>query len=958
MARSKKCSGCARLFTSSGYWSHLAQTSNPICKAILNAQLGEAKPDFESEHEAQGPETVPFGGDAFGSAETYMDDDFGQALNSEPSEEDDDGSSEGLGRLGGEEFQHSKGDDDNGEEDAEHRRAEYELEVGWEPPRAPSGQTKPDVDMTDGNLDDDGPMGPSFDAPNRLAAEDRIDRCAARIIRYLSRFPLSRVGSVVSKRLGSDARYLNTLASTNPFAPFRSEMDWKVARWAKLRGPGSTAFSELLAIDGVREALKLSYKNTEELNKIIDTHLPSRPRFKRHEVIIAGEAFELFARDIVECLRALWGDPDFLPFLVFEPEEHYTDDNHTIRLFHDMHTGIWWWDTQMKKSGITIVPIIISSDKTQVTVFHNKLAYPVFLTIGNLPKHIRRKPSRQGQVLLAYLPTAKLNHITNKAARRRATANLFHACMSFLLKPLETLGRTGLLMASGDGAVQDCHPILAGYCGDYQEQVLVTCTKSGECPTCPVLPDELGDPESVEEPRQLAPILQALDTIEEGPTEFTKACKAVGIKPIQRPFWQRLPFRACGAAEIDARCRRLPPNHNIRLFLKGISHLNRVTGTEHDQMCRFILGIIIDIRLPSVGRGTAARLVRAVRGLLDFLYLTKYPVHSKETLDQMEEALFFGTTDNFNTEYTERLNIDFAKDPYRATNSKDEYPQMTAWLDRREKVLLHEKYISRRQQVISGLPLHSRIPPLVYPQEMKLAKYPSVHGVSIEEIETNYGAMDFRGALRRFIIQQQHPEFTTRRQLEDATASLHIPFHKLSVYHRIKFISHDPFSLNPEADVVVDSIHCEPSRLDKYRNYIPPRFDTAVIRIANGGRAGVQGYCVGQIRCVFILPLATRKIWFSSSDPPTHLAYVDWFMPFASQRPARDHGLHKISRRVIDGRQRSSIIPVNLIRQSAHLIPAFGPVAPVEWKSSTVLETASDFYFNCFSDRFPYSTIY
>ena len=37
----------------------------------------------------------------------------------------------------------------------------------------------------------------------------------------------------------------------NIWAPFRSKMDWELARWAKLRGPGSTAVSELLGIDGV-----------------------------------------------------------------------------------------------------------------------------------------------------------------------------------------------------------------------------------------------------------------------------------------------------------------------------------------------------------------------------------------------------------------------------------------------------------------------------------------------------------------------------------------------------------------------------------------------------------------------------------------------------------------------------------------------------------------------------------
>ena len=66
--------------------------------------------------------------------------------------------------------------------------------------------------------------------------------------------------------------------------------------------------------------------------------------------------------------------------------------------------------------GATIIPVIISSDKTQITLFRNKSAYPVYLTIGNLPKSIRRKPSRQGQILLAYLPCTCLLHITNMAA--------------------------------------------------------------------------------------------------------------------------------------------------------------------------------------------------------------------------------------------------------------------------------------------------------------------------------------------------------------------------------------------------------------------------------------------------------------------------------------------------------------------------------------------------------------
>jgi hypothetical protein len=35
------------------------------------------------------------------------------------------------------------------------------------------------------------------------------------------------------------------------WAPFSTRLEWEVARWAKLRGPSSTALSELLKIDGV-----------------------------------------------------------------------------------------------------------------------------------------------------------------------------------------------------------------------------------------------------------------------------------------------------------------------------------------------------------------------------------------------------------------------------------------------------------------------------------------------------------------------------------------------------------------------------------------------------------------------------------------------------------------------------------------------------------------------------------
>ena len=61
---------------------------------------------------------------------------------------------------------------------------------------------------------------------------------------------------------------------------------------------------------------------------------------------------------------------------------------------------------EQERPRATIILIVLSSDKTQLTLFRNKSAYPFYMTIGNIPKEIQRKPSCRAYVLLGYLPTS------------------------------------------------------------------------------------------------------------------------------------------------------------------------------------------------------------------------------------------------------------------------------------------------------------------------------------------------------------------------------------------------------------------------------------------------------------------------------------------------------------------------------------------------------------------------
>ena len=91
-------------------------------------------------------------------------------------------------------------------------------------------------------------------------------------------------------------------------------------------------------------------------------------------------------------------------------------------------------------------------------------------------------------------------------------------------------------------------------------------------------------------------------------------------------------------------------------------------------------------------------------------------------------------------------------------------------------------------------------------------------------------ATQFIPTLSWFIAQYQHPN-CSKAQVKITSNSIHNPFSKVSVFHHLKFISYDLYSLNPLNKIVVNSIHIDPVHFDKYGNIVSGQFDTAVIQV-------------------------------------------------------------------------------------------------------------------------------
>jgi hypothetical protein len=98
------------------------------------------------------------------------------------------------------------------------------------------------------------------------------------------------------------------------------------------------------------DKLGLSFSSTKELNSIIDKALPGRPHFKTCTIDIGGETLKLHFRDILACIRSLYGDPEFVQDLVFAPERHYADHERKCHVYSEMHMGDWWWAVQVRNS--------------------------------------------------------------------------------------------------------------------------------------------------------------------------------------------------------------------------------------------------------------------------------------------------------------------------------------------------------------------------------------------------------------------------------------------------------------------------------------------------------------------------------------------------------------------------------------------------------------------------------
>jgi len=297
--------------------------------------------------------------------------------------------------------------------------------------------------------------------------------------------------------------------------------------------------------------------------------------------------------------------------------------------------------------------------------------------------------------------------------------------------------------------------------------------------------------------------------------------------------------------ELDRRIRALPPAFGLRQFKNGIFALSQISGPERKNMAKVLLGCLVGC-MPLKG-------IAAVTALLDFIYIAQYSTHDSITLGYLQDALDrfhrnreyfittlvredfnipkfhsllhyiesienFGTTDNYNTEMFERLHIDFAKHGWRASNQRDEFPQMIRWLSRQENIMSFEAH--QKNGLQHQVKITSQGSAVKKRSLISIAKHPNFPKRQLSLIEVRHQAPDFTYYLKVFLMT-----FTTNQIQHRWLDESDLPFKQVDVYNMFRFHPQGIQDTEEENDLV--------KALPRSAQNPDGHFDTVIVIVGN-----------------------------------------------------------------------------------------------------------------------------
>ncbi|KAF6752471.1 hypothetical protein DFP72DRAFT_991074 [Ephemerocybe angulata] len=673
------------------------------------------------------------------------------------------------------------------------------------------------------------------------------------------------------------------------------------------------------------------------------------------------------------------------------------------------------YEADKSTRGATYVSIVLGADKTTVSVGTGDTEYhPLYLTIGNVHNNVRRG-HRSAVVPIAFLaiPKGDRQH-DNDADFRRFKSQLYHSSIAAIFETVKKYMTTPVLRRCPDGHFRRIIFDFGAFIADYPEQVMLAGVVQNWCCRCTALPsdiDGIGDPRTNELLDRLleVPSMTHQKIWDEygfntSVIPFTRDYPRAEIykilssdllhQVIKGTFKDHLVTwveeylniaheKADANAimdEIDRRLAAVPPFSGPRQGRR----FKQWTGDDSKALMKIYIAAIKGLVPPEV--------VKCFTAFMDFCYIVRRNDLDTDALAMLKDALKrfhqyreffrtygvrgdgfslprqhslvhyadhirnFGAPNGLCSSITESRHITAVKKPWRRSNRYQALGQMLLINQRLDKLALARTHYTARGML---RPEHSRLLAPIAP--VKVSK--PGHEDDEDEDDEAGGAVDGERVLADVKLARTRPELGEKLGIDDFPSMLETFLRGQLGYND----SDDEYS-DDEDDRKIDYI----SSISTYRSavatfYAPsdicgirgmrrewirctpswrkggPRRD-CVYLVEDDSKPGFRGLNVVRVK-------AFMSFNYGGTEYPC--AAVEWFKK-VGRHPDGETGMWIVKPDMSSGERDVTVVHIDSILRSAHLIPVYGsyyPTIPPDYDHNESLDDFQAYHVNKYIDH-------
>ncbi|KAG1855180.1 hypothetical protein DFJ58DRAFT_716259 [Suillus subalutaceus] len=691
----------------------------------------------------------------------------------------------------------------------------------------------------------------------------------------------------------------NYRREVNTYYPFHDEGEWELARFL-VENLNQMQIDKFLKLKWLNTHPKPSFTSKDQLLDWMDA-LPCFAEWKVSNLEFTTiRLIQLIWRDALEVVKQLFSDPVFANHITFQP--HILNDCLPL--------------------GATQVPIILGSDKTPMTRTTGGLEmHSIFITISNLDSEVHSKATLQAWRCIAYMPIAKFR--VHPDYQTILQVRLWHNIMP---DPSRFIHYVFM-------------PLVAHVC-------------------------------NLPEASMIAAISKTTDVLDLD--KFQKAAKAVNLSGVHMPYlhdWIYACPSVCLTGKILHTCLKLDARFiaqhkrvGTHHFTKGITHVNQMTGHEHqDIQCTIVA---------SIAGAAPPRFIHALHALIEFIYLAQIQFILQTPCCQCFRGTVerLGTLMQFLADMTECLLITHCKDLFVQTNW-----QANDFVEQSELIKLFKLYVllhSRGASLVNVISTEDEAATTINPALSWIScilpdKMHSVHGP--RPVRNHF----LKGILSGDALTAFHLTLTPDFKFLSPT-DIHSVYSLIDFDHVLsQFIGH--FSFSTSEHTCWDHRYRHFSTWKKFRLQLHSAFQpwlimpSRVVQAYPPGESFPLGNCnnvlinitgddgqittrVAQVRLIFQpnLPRASNLIQYYHfvASPNDHPELAIWTVKRSYVED--QHGKHRCG----------GVVPLTSVTHTVELIPEYCEKIDEKISLTICLESYDCFFLNNFADKESYHTVW